>query len=179
MGAARLDPPDVTGVRPPRLLGADADLDDDAGLSQAPVAGASDLRIGINKRGDHARDAGSDDGVDTRPCPAVMRAWLERDVQRRPARCRTGAAQRLGLRVRPPTRLRPAAANDHAIFDDDRADGGIGPGASQPVPAERERQRHEAGVFRTMIGIAQWVQLLSGRPITLYQARQGTREFRR
>jgi hypothetical protein len=47
------------------------------------------------------------------------------------------------------------------------------------VPAERERQRHEAGVFRTMIGIAQWVQLLSGRPITLYQARQGTREFRR
>ena len=108
-----------------------------------------------------------------------MRAGLERHIESRTARGLTGLFDGFGLRMRPPTRLRPAAANDHAIFDEDRADRGIGPGASQPAPAERERQRHEAGVFRAMIGIAQWVQLLSRRPITLYQARQGTREFRR
>src|SRR5262249_7943549 len=56
-------PREVAGGRPPRLLGADADLDHDAGFGQAPMAGARDLRIGIDQRGHNARDAGSDDGV--------------------------------------------------------------------------------------------------------------------
>src|SRR5262245_49198209 len=119
------------------------------------MTGPGNLGIGINKGGDHARDAGSDDRVDTWLRLAVMRAGLERDVERRPARRGTGAAQRLGLSMRPPAGLSPTAADDYAVFDDDRADGGIGPSASQPALTEREGERHEAGVFRAMAGVAQ------------------------
>ncbi len=150
--AAVLHPPDVASVRPPRLLGADADLDHDASFGQAPMAGARDLRIGIDQRGDHARDAGSDDGVGAGRRLAVMGAWLERDIERRPARGGTGAAERLGLGMGPPAGLGPAAADDHAVLRDHCADGGIGPGASEPAPAQRERERHEAGVFRATHG---------------------------
>ena len=78
---------------------------------------------------------------------AVMRARLERDVKRRAARRLAGAAQRLDLRMRPPAGLRPAAADNDAVLDDHRADRRIGPGAAEPAPAERERQRHEAGIL--------------------------------
>src|SRR6185436_7146099 len=50
--------------------------------------------------------------------------------------------------MRPSARLRPAAANDHTILDDDRADGRVRPGAPQPAPAERQRELHEALIRR-------------------------------
>src|SRR5215510_13112630 len=148
--AAVLHAPDVAGMRAPRLLGADADFDHDAGFSQAPMAGAGDLRIGINQRRDYARDAGRDDGVGAGRRLAVMGAWLERDIERRPARAGAGAAERLSLGVGPPTGLGPAAADDHTVLGHHRADGGIGPGAPEPAPAQRERERHEAGVLRAI-----------------------------
>ena len=43
MGAAILHAPDVPGMRPPRLLRADADFDHDAGFRHAPMAGTRDL----------------------------------------------------------------------------------------------------------------------------------------
>ncbi len=76
-----------------------------------------------------------------------MRAGLERDIQSGAARRRAGAAQRLDLGMGPAAVLRPAAADDRAVLDDDRADGGIGPGAAEPAAAERQRQRHEAGII--------------------------------
>ena len=119
------------------------------------MTGPGNLRIGVNKGGNDARDAGSDDRVDTWPRLAVMRAGLERDIERRPARRGTGAAQRLSLGMGPPAGLSPAATDDHAVLDNDRADGGIGPGASQPTPAECECECHKAGVFRAMVRVAQ------------------------
>src|SRR5438067_12265040 len=98
------------------------------------MTGPGNLRIGVNKGGNDARDAGSDDRVDTWPRLAVMRAGLERDIERRPARRGTGPAQRLSLGMGPPAGLSPAAAHDHAVLSDDRAHGGIRPGASQRTP---------------------------------------------
>src|SRR4051812_31715884 len=79
-----------------------------------------------------------------------MRAWLQRHIQRGAARGLAGALQRLDLRMRPPAGLGPAAADNDAVLDDHSADGRIGPGAAQPAPAQRQRQRHEAlvGSFR-------------------------------
>jgi hypothetical protein len=139
-------------MHPPRLLGVDADLDHDASLGQAPVAGTRDFRIGINQRGHYARNPSADDRVGTGRRLAVMRARLERDIERRPARSGTGTAQRLGLGMGPPAGLSPAAADDHSVFHDDRPDGGVGPGAAEAAAAERERERHEAGVFRAIHG---------------------------
>ena len=102
MRAAVLHAADVAGMRPPRLVGADADLDHDARFGHPPMAGARDLRIGIDQRGDHPRDAGRDDGVGAGRRLAVMRAGLERHVERRAARGGAGAAQRLGLGMGPP-----------------------------------------------------------------------------
>ena len=152
MRAAVLDPPDVAGVRPPRLLGANADLDDDAGFGQTPMPGAGDLGIGIDQCRDDARDAGGDDGVGTGRRLAVMGAWLERDIERRPARGGAGAAESLGLGVGPATGLGPATADNHTVPGDHCADGRIGPGAPEPAPTQRERERHEAGVLRASHG---------------------------
>src|SRR5262249_20522607 len=142
-------------MRPPPLGRAYADFNYDPSLCHAPMTGPGNLRIGVNKGGDHARDAGSGDRVDTWRRLAVMRAGLERNIERRPARRGTGAAQRLGFSMRPPARLSPTPADDYAVPDDDRADGGVGPSASQPALAEREGKHHEAGVFRAMVGVAQ------------------------
>ena len=138
--------PNVAGevVRAP--LRADADVDRNAGRAQPRVAGAGHFGIGVFDRRDDAGDAGLDDCVGARRRFAEMRARLERDVKRRAARGVAGAPQRLDLGMRPPARLRPAAADHDAVLDDHRADGGIGPGTAKPAPPERQRQRHEAGV---------------------------------
>src|ERR1700733_11044870 len=84
----------------------------------APAA----LRIGIFQRRYDARNAGGNDGVGTRRRAAKMRARLERDVERRAARERTGAAQRLDFGVRTTGGDAPAAADNHAGLDDHRSD---------------------------------------------------------
>ena len=141
----------VAGMIAPRLVRADPDIDGNAGGAQPGMPLPRHFGIGIFQRRHHARYAGGDDRVGAGRRFAVMRAWLERDVQRRAKGrviCpRAGAAQRLDLGMRPAAGLRPAAADDHAILDDDRADRRIGPGAAQPAAAERQRERHEAGVI--------------------------------
>ena len=73
-----------------------------------------------------------------------MRTGLERHIERGAPCGLTGTSQRLGLGMRPAAGLRPATADDDAIFDHDRADGRVRPGAPQPAPAERQRKLHEA-----------------------------------
>mgnify|MGYP006113272587 CR=1 FL=1 len=62
-------------------------------------------------------------------------------------RHRPRRTQRLRLRMRPPAGLGPAAPDDDAILDDDRADGGIRPGTALPAPAERQRKLHVTQIF--------------------------------
>src|SRR5690349_16844229 len=75
-----------------------------------------------------------------------MRARLQGDIERGAARRHAGPAQRLRLGMRPAADLGPAAADDHAILYDHRADGGVGPGPPQAAPPEIERELHEAAV---------------------------------
>ena len=150
-----------------------------------PVAGARDLRIGIDQRRDHARDAGRDDGVGAGRRLAVVRARLERHVERRPARGGAGAARAPRSRraaVRPAASSRARRSPAHPIVSHDhRTDRRIGPGAPEPAPAERQRERHEAGVIRAprWFDVAHRVQLqlISARPIYVIP-RSATRRSR-
>jgi hypothetical protein len=81
-----------------------------------------------------------------------MRAGFERDVHRRSkgrviCSC-AGPAQGFDFGMRPSARLRPAAADNHAILDDHRADRGVWPGAAQAATPERESKRHETLIVR-------------------------------
>ena len=76
----------------------------------------------IANGGHDARDARGDDGVGTRRRLAVVRARLERDVQRRAARAATSRAQRIDLGVRlAESRVKPLA-DDLTAGNDDGAD---------------------------------------------------------
>ena len=134
------------------LLGADAHFDRNARRAQPRMAFAGDFGIGVLERRYDARNARRDDSVGARRRLAVVRAGLQRDVQRGAARRRAGAPQCLDLGMGPATSLRPAAADNDAVLDDHRADGGVRPGPPQPAPAERKRQRHEAHVVTTAGG---------------------------
>ena len=104
------------------MFSAESDIDLDSGGAQFGVALPRDLGIGIDQRGHHARQAGCDHRVGAGRRFAVMRARLQRHIQRRAARGLAGPPDRLDFGMRPPTRLGPAAADDDAVFDDHRAD---------------------------------------------------------
>ena len=126
------------------------DLDRDAGGAQFGVALPGHLRIGILDRRHDARNAGGNHRIGAGRRLAEMRARLQRHVERGAARGFARALKRLRLGMRTAAGLGPAAADDDAISDHDRADGRIGPGAALPAPSERQRQLHEAlvGGFR-------------------------------
>ena len=146
MRALVADAAEMPGMVVRGLLRAQADIDGDAGGAKFCVPLARDFGIGILDRRDHARNAGGDDRVRTGRRFAEMRTGLERDIECGASRGLAGAPQRFRLGMRAAARLRPAAADDDAVFHHDRADGRIRPGAPQPAPAERERKLHEAPV---------------------------------
>src|SRR5882724_8771918 len=73
-----------------------------------------------------------------------MGTWLQRHVERGATGGLAGMRKRHDFGVRPAACLRPAAPDDDTVLDHHRADGGIGPGAALPAPAERQCQLHEA-----------------------------------
>ncbi len=100
------------------------DVDRDACRAQTSGTAARD-RVGIERAGDDARDAGSEDRLRARPGPAVMVAWLERDVQGCAANVGTAGArgkQGFDFRVRLAAAMVIALAQRSAITDDDRTD---------------------------------------------------------
>ena len=142
------DAAEMPGVIVRGFRGTKADIDRDPGGAQLGMALPGHFRIGIFDRRHHARNAGRDHRIDARRRLAEMRTGLQRHIERGAARGFAGASQRLGLGMRPTARLRPAAADDDAVLDDDRTDGRVRPGAAQPAPAERQRKLHEALVGR-------------------------------
>ena len=100
------------------------DVDRDACRAQTSGTAARD-RVGIERAGDDARDAGSEDRLRARPGPAVMVARLERDVQGCAANVGTAGArgkQGFDFRVRLAAAMVIALAQRSAITDDDRTD---------------------------------------------------------
>ncbi len=139
-------PPRMAGVVAHGVFRAEPGFDHDPAFAKPGVALPRHLRIDILQRRHHAGDAGLDDGVGARRRLAVMRARLERHVERCALRGLAGALQRLGLGVRPPARLGPAATDDDAVLDDHRADRRIGPGPAEPAAAECQRKLHETPI---------------------------------
>src|SRR6185312_8368668 len=70
----------------------------------------------------------------------------QRDVHRGAVRGALGALERLDLGMGPAAILRPAAADDDAVLDDDGADRRVRRGAAEATAAEIEREAHEAEV---------------------------------
>ena len=70
---------------------------------------------------------------------AVVRARLERDVERRAARALAGRLERDDLGVRAAVPLVPALADDLAVADDDGADDGFGYASSAAALGQLER----------------------------------------
>src|ERR1700694_5695565 len=139
MGTLVADAPEMSGMIARRLIRTEPDIDRDAGGAKFCMALPGDFWVGILDRGDHARDAGGDDGLSAGRRLADMRARLQRHIERGAARGLTGPRERLRLGMGPATRVGPAAADNDAVLDHDRADGRIGPGAALPAPAERQR----------------------------------------
>ena len=77
---------------------------------------------------------------------AVVRARLERDVERRAARASPGLLQRRHLGVRTSGPRVETLAHDAAAADDDAADDGVGVRLAEPRAASASAQAHEEEV---------------------------------
>src|SRR5690242_6988809 len=121
-------------------------VDGDAGGAQFGVALPGYQGIGILDRRDDPRNARRDHGIGARRRLADMRTRFERDIQRGAAGSLAGAAERLHLGMRAASGLRPAAPDDDAVLDHDRADRRVRPGAAEAAPSERQGKLHEAPV---------------------------------
>ena len=138
---------DVAGVVAPRLVGADADIDRNALRAQPRMARARDFRIGILERRDDARNAGLDDGIGAGRRLALVRARLERDIQRvRPARAsparRNASTSACG---RPPVWVQPRPTMTPSLTIT-APTAGLGQVRPRPRRPSAKRQRHEARV---------------------------------
>src|SRR5262249_45073274 len=93
-----------------------------------------------------------DDRIGTRRRLSVMRARLQRHVDRGVARALAGLPDCFSFGMRAPARLRYTTANNDRtvaiIAHNDCANGGVWPGATEPPAAKRQRQRHETLVPR-------------------------------
>ena len=122
--------------------------------------------IGVFQRRDNTGNPGGNDGVGAGPRLAVMRAGLEADLDRGAAGGLARPLQSLRLGVRTAARLRPAAAEDDAVFHHHRADRRIGPGIAEPAAPKRERKLHESLVFRRIASRhRRGLIVIPGRPI--------------
>src|SRR4051812_10731601 len=148
MRTAVADAGDMAGMRAPRLFSANADVERDTGGAQTRMALPRHPGIWIFQRRHDARDAGCDDAIGARGSFAIMRAGLQRHVERGAASGRAGAPQCSGRGMRPSPRLRPPPSdNDRSAPPPapyNRPDRGIGPGAAEAAATKRERQLHEA-----------------------------------
>ncbi len=98
--------------------------------------------VRVELAGDDTRDAGLEERIDARRRRAVVRAGLERDVDRRAAGSLAGSLECDDLGVRAALSLVPAFADDLTVGDDDRAD-------------DRIRVRRAAAVLRELDGALQ------------------------
>src|SRR4029077_3761585 len=108
-------------------------------------AAARDERIGIADRCDHAHDTSLNDRGGAGRCPSLMRARLERHIERGAARAGAGCPQGLDLGVGPAGAGVESFADDvTAGRDDHRADQRVRRGQPAAALGQLERPPHEA-----------------------------------
>jgi hypothetical protein len=111
----------------------------DAGVGQLQQPLAGGVRCRIIREHHHPPHARCDQRVGARRRPPVVRARLERDVDRRVARALLRDLQRHRLGVRPAGRHVPAFGDDRAVARDHAADERIGRGGARPTLGKLER----------------------------------------
>src|SRR5262249_24590143 len=79
----------------------------------------------IADRDDTSRDARADQGIGAWRCTTGVRAWLERDVERRAPRARARALQRFELGMRETDSPMPSRTDHSAASREDRTHVGL------------------------------------------------------
>ena len=130
-----------------RRSGAHALDDGNPGGAQPRGALAGHPRVGVAQREHAAGDSGVYQSVGAGRRAPPVGAGFERDIRAGAPCGGAGAAQRLGLGVGAPARLRPAAPHDSAVARQHAADGGVRPDAAEAARGKRQRRVHPAAVF--------------------------------
>src|SRR5579883_1580848 len=118
--------------------------DRNSGFAQALKPAAADQRVGIEHAGDHAANAGGDDGVGTRGRTPLVGAGLEIDIQGRAPGARAGLLEGEYLGVLKAVVNVRAGADDLAVLGYDHcAHVGVGRGQPDASPGEFKRLAEE------------------------------------
>ena len=138
-----------------RLVGTQASFNRNARITQPRKSLPRHTRIRIAQRDDNSRQPSRDDRVRAWRRLPVMRTRLQRHIHGLAARGRTSPVYRLGLRVRPPSWLRPAARQYGFRFfiGNHSADGRIRRDLPQPAPRHAQRNAHHMLIKRGRHGI--------------------------
>src|SRR5882724_4426015 len=118
MRPATLDATKMSRVRPRCLLREDPGPNIDACRTQSLQTSAAYPRIWVGHRCDDAAYTRRDDRIGAGPRPALMRAWLKRDIDRRTP-CALSCCKCYRLAVRPASARGAAAGNHHIILHQD------------------------------------------------------------
>ena len=125
------------------------DRDLDPGRAQPAQAAAVHDVVRVAQRHDAAPHPRLDDGVHARRRAPVVRAGLERAVERRAPGLRARLPQGHHLGVVGARPLVPAAPDHAARTDDHRPDDGVGARAAPPPLGQGQGARHEARLVRS------------------------------
>ena len=123
--------------------GARVQLDLHSGFAQTAEAAAGDEWIGILHGRNHPAHARRQNRVDARRRPAMVRARLQRDIERRALRPFPGLLQRQNLRMLDAGPGVEAAAHGLAVTHHHRAHGGVGRGAADAAGGQFQRFFHK------------------------------------
>ena len=147
-GALPHDAQDVAERDPMGLVGQRTDADLKTGSAQAAETAAADAGVRVLDGADHAAHACLDDGLGAgRRLPMMgtgLKRHIESGVSRPLPRLREGDDFGMG----PPAGLGPSAPDDlcTVLADQDGADGGVRPGASQAPLGQAKGNPHECSV---------------------------------
>ena len=156
----------------PRRLGRRTRRAVDSGGAQHREARAGDAAVGVLERADDARNSRRDDRLGAGRRRAVMRAGLQRHIERRAARRLARLVDGEAFGVRAPARRGDAAPDDDAIAHDQRADRRVGRGEAERRAA---RSASAAAIQRSSSPARRRPLIAAGRAL----ARRGSRRRRR
>ena len=138
---------DESFIESPRFCFQHADRHGNPGSFQSRDALSGNNRIRIDHRADDAPDALLDETLGTRRRLAVMRAWLQRHIERRAFRTDFAILNRFDFRMRRAEFFVPALSDDASVFDEHGTDHRIRPRESPPARRQLQRARHIPDIF--------------------------------
>ena len=136
----------------------------DPGLTQYGKPLASDTRITVFDRTDHARYTCVDQSFRTGRRLAVMSTGFKRDIGRSTTRQISGLRQRFCLGMRTPSGLCPTTTDNTPVTHNDTSHSRIGPAIALSAPPQRQGERHKPFIqldyssFCWVGGLSSWTK---------------------